>query len=187
MLKLQLHIQNQLVREIEQTIINEQCHWLSDKYEAPTRVVWAVEHKLLLTNSLLPVELINELGFLLQDYGRELIESINNQCPPLPLAAVISKFIFDKEKAKFRKLQTKLNPSKDIEEIKGYKLSDYLILGYQFYDALFFVYSHCYKSEIGYYWGLKVNELTEYPKFIEKSSDINFNRKKLSLKYRLKI
>ncbi|NMP32609.1 hypothetical protein HII17_13665 [Thalassotalea sp. M1531] len=154
MLKLQLHIQNQLIREIEQTIINEQCHWLSDKYEAPTRAVWAVDHKLLLTNSHLPVELINELGFLLQYYGKELIEHIKNQCPPLPLAAAISKFVFEKEKAKFQVLQLRLNPSKEPKDLTKFKLRDYLILGYSFYDALFFVYTHNYELDMGYVWGI---------------------------------
>ena len=167
MLKEQQALLARLITEIESAIITEQCRVISDKYKAPTRAVWTVDHKLVLDNKHLPVELVNELEFLLQEYGQELMDYINSSCPPFPLAAAISTFIFNKEKAKFSELQTKLNPSKEPDEIKAYKLSDYLILGYQFYDALFFVFSHKVKNSINNYWGLVYAELTDSMTYVE--------------------
>jgi len=155
MLKEQQVLLERLISEIETTITTEQCRVISDKYNAPTRAVWTVDHKLILDNQCLPVELVNELEFLLQEYGRELLDYINSSCPPLPLAAAISTFVFNKEIPKFNDLQTKLNPSKEPEEIKDYKLSDYLILGYQFYDAVFFVKTHSLDVIEGYFWGYR--------------------------------
>lgn len=167
MLKEQLKLLDELVHEIETTIKQGKCRLISIKFNAPTRAVRTVDHKLLLDKGHLPIELINELEFLLQKYGNELIEFIKEQCPPLPLAAAISTFIFNKEKAKFRKLQTKLNPSKEPEDIKGFKLVDYLILGYQFYDALFFKCAHSGLKLSKFWWGIVYSSKFERPKGIE--------------------
>ncbi|REL27271.1 hypothetical protein DXX93_12300 [Thalassotalea euphylliae] len=182
MLKEQQALLARLITEIESTITTEQCRVISDKYKAPTRAVWTVDHKLVLDNQCLPVELINELEFLLQEYGQELMDYINSSCPPLPLAAAISSFVFNKEKAKFSELQSKLNPSKEPDKIKAYKLSDYLILGYQFYDALFFSLYHS-QPLLTWYWGVPVKNLFDKPAYKNKGADSKVKYKPNKLKY----
>ena len=118
-----------------------------------------------MNNGHLPADLINELGFLLQDYGNELLHHIKVNCSPLPLAAAISSFIYEKEESEFYELQLKLNPSKDIDEIKDYGLREYLVLGYQFYDALFLVLEHKIKRKPCFYWGVLDESPIEYPIF----------------------
>ncbi|MBO9490608.1 hypothetical protein J7384_09550 [Endozoicomonas sp. G2_1] len=137
----------------------------------------------MLNNQCLLVELVNELEFLLQEYGQKLMENINSSFPPMPLAVAISTFVFYKEKAKFSELQTKLNPSKEPEKIKDYTLIDHLILGYQFYDALFYVYFHIYQSEKNLHWGNNSPEIREYPMFISKNSGTKSGQTKSILKY----
>lgn len=119
----------------------------------------------MLNNQCLLVELVNELEFLLQEYGQKLMEYINSSFPPIPLAAAISTFVSYREKAKFSELQTKLNPGMEPEEIKDYKLSDYLILGYQFYDALFFVCSHKNGRNEKLLWGYQTGCIPRFSKF----------------------
>jgi hypothetical protein len=148
----------QLITEIETTLINDGYFTFGNTYNVPKRAVLAVEHINLLDNNRLPVELINELGCLIQTYGKELLEYINNNCPPLPFAAAIAIFIYQKERQKFEALQRQLNPSKDLENIIDFRLSDYLALGYQFYDALYFTYFHRYRPEKFNIWGMDDSE-----------------------------
>lgn len=156
----------QLVSEIEQVIEEDN----TDSYESSNNLkkeaLWSIHHKNLLVNGHLPIDLINELGFLIQTYGNELLHFISKNCPPLPVPVAISTFIMKKEKHKVKSLKNKLNPYIDIEDIVIYRLAEYITIGYPLFDSLFYVYFYRFKLNQYNPWCLVSNTEYEKPKFL---------------------
>lgn len=165
MIKNNAQLLNTLINEIEGTIINNEVSELASIGKAAKMAISDLDYTDLLNGKHLPLDLKNELGFLIQTYGNELLYFINQHCPPMSFSMAISAFIFEKEKHKVKKLQKILNRYIDIEDIIVYRLDDYLTLGYPFFDSLFYVYFYRYKIDKFNVWGLVSISEYEKPKY----------------------
>jgi hypothetical protein len=165
------------IHEIETTIINDKVSLFLNQNIVPKRAVWAVDYKHLLSNSKLHEELIFEVNSLFKIYGRELIEFLKENSPPLSVITAISVFIANKEKYKVKTLQSSLNQRTSEEKLLEFDLSQYLILGYCFYDGLYFTYFHRYQPEKFILWGRDDSDYYyEMNLRLEKSEDIAENK-----------
>ena len=170
MIKGNAQLLNALIEEIEDTIINKTASRMGNIEKVAKKAVLGLNHSALLNGKHLPLDLKNELGFLIQTYGNELLYFINQHCPPMSFSIAISAFILTKEKYRIKILEKKLNRYIDIEDIVIYRLADYLTLGYPFFDSLFYVYFHRYYPNKYNVWGLVSNTEYEKPDFKIKKS-----------------
>jgi hypothetical protein len=117
MIKNNAQLLNTLINEIESAINNNGVSKLGTIKNSPNNAISGLNYKDLLNAKQLPWELKNELGFLIQTYGNELLYFINQHCPPMTLSMALSLFIFENEKHKVKNLKKQLNHYIDLEDI----------------------------------------------------------------------
>lgn len=166
----------QLISEIEQVIEEDNTNSYESSNNLKKEVLWSIDHKALLINGHISIDLINELGFLIQTYGSELLHYIDIHCPPMSIPVAMSTFIMEKEKHKVKALKNKLNPYIDIEDIITYRFADYLTLGYPFFDSLFYVYFYSYETNKHNAWGLVSCHEYEKPSFLNQVTNTKHSK-----------
>ncbi|MEO3682296.1 hypothetical protein ABHN84_08295 [Shewanella vesiculosa] len=129
----------QLKTEVEQLITTDAL-CITNATTSALRGISMYDYKELIVYGKLQHELVEELAFLIQKYGDELLFFMNLNYPLNTIYESISNFVFKKESHKYNDLSSKLNRYIDVEDIEKYRLNDYLTLGYHFIDSLFLVY-----------------------------------------------
>lgn len=172
MSKSKIQFTKKLIVELESTILNRNNQYVSHTENILNTQVFDIDYQKLLFNEKLVPDLISEIGFVIQTYGDELLYVINENCSPKSLSERISIFIYEKEKHRLKALIKKLNSYTDLEDISQYRLSDYITLGFSFYDSLFFAYMNRY--QICYYnvWNLVSNTEYEKPLYLKQTNNI---------------
>jgi len=124
----------------------------------PKRKGFNADYSMVLDKGALKNEMHLELKQLLQSYGKELIDVINNSNGEACLAEIISVFVYEANASQRNVLATQLNVGTDEDNLKEYDLNDYLILGFKFYDALFYCWTHKYEVERFIQWGIDYSD-----------------------------
>lgn len=173
-----------ILLEIENTILNEKKVNKSNLFYQKTFPVksYLINLDLIFDDAKISACVKSEMKSLLLYYGEEIIDYLESNIGNVPIGALLSRFVLKKEELYRQKLVRVLNYSTNEKDLKKYVLRDYLALGFNFYDALFFVTTHKYKTQLHVHWGMDYSQFYS-KKVVEKSvNGKKFGKKVLSFK-----